>query len=139
MLRLLGPFPATDMPHDKEPRGDLLCEVIQDFSMYTEAGIAEIRAAIAREDVEQLNTTARRLMGWASLVGAIQLLEVCTQFEIAAEATDRPMTHLLMSHLDGSLGAPIRASSKLLEAGCRQRHWPQSSRMTGSFAGTPSL
>ena len=116
MLRLLGPFPATDMPHDKEPRGDLLCEVIQDFSMYTEAGIAEIRAAIAREDVEQLNTTARRLMGWASLVGAIQLLEVCTQFEIAAEATDRPMTDLLMSPLDGLLHQIKKSAEPLADA-----------------------
>jgi hypothetical protein len=68
-----------------------------------------------------------------------QLLQIGTQFESTTDPTDWPMTHLLMSHLDGSLGAPIRASSKLLEAGCRQRHWPQSSRMTGSFAGTPSL
>ena len=116
MLRLLGPFPATDMPHDKEPRGDLLCEVIQDFSMYTEAGIAEIRAAIAREDVEQLKTTAHRLKGSASLVGANQLLEVCTQFETAADATDWPMTHLLMSRLDALLHHIKKSAEPLVDA-----------------------
>jgi len=57
---------------------DMLCEIIQDFSIFTEAGIAEIRAAVAREDVEQLKTTAHGLKGSASLVGIIQMLEVCT-------------------------------------------------------------
>jgi len=57
---------------------DMLCEIIQDFIVHAEGGIAEIRAAVAREDVEQLKTTAHRLRGSASLVGVNQMLEVCT-------------------------------------------------------------
>ena len=95
---------------------DMLCEVIQDFSMYAETGIAEIRAAVAREDVEQLKTTAHRHKGSVSLVGANQLLEVCTQLEIAADATDWPMTHLLMSPLDGLLHQIKKSAEPLVDA-----------------------
>lgn len=57
----------------------MLCEIIQDFIVHAEGRIAEIHAAVAREDVEQLKTTAHTLKGGsASLVGVNQMLKVCT-------------------------------------------------------------
>jgi two-component system sensor histidine kinase EvgS len=80
---------------------EMFCEVLEDFVWHAQSEIAAIRVAVASEDAEQMKIPTHRLKGSASLVGAAQLVDACTQIETAVEANDWSMIHQLMPRLDG--------------------------------------
>jgi HPt (histidine-containing phosphotransfer) domain-containing protein len=92
---------------------EFLREVLEDFVWHAQSEIAAIRVAIASEHAEQMKIPTHRLMGSASLVGAAQLVDACTQLETAVEASNWPMIHQLMPRLDG-LMRDIKTSANIL-------------------------
>jgi HPt (histidine-containing phosphotransfer) domain-containing protein len=92
---------------------DLLREVLEDFVWHAQSEITAIRAAVASQDAEQMKIPTHRFRGSASLVGARQIVDACTQLETAAEANDWPMINSLMPRLDG-LMQDIKTSANAL-------------------------
>ena len=77
---------------------EMLCDVVQDFVLYAQASIAEIRIAVAGSEAEQVKMISHKLMGSASLMGAHQLVDACSQLETA---NNWPKIHHLSLGLDG--------------------------------------
>jgi HPt (histidine-containing phosphotransfer) domain-containing protein len=80
---------------------EMLCDVVQDFVPYAQASIAEIRAAVAGAEAVPMRMVSHKLKGSASLMGAHQLVDACTQLETAVEVNNWPRIHDLLSGLDG--------------------------------------
>ena len=79
---------------------ELLREVLEDFVRHAQSQITSIHAAFADQDAEQMKIPAHRLKGSASLVGACQVVDACTQLEAMAGASDWPLMQSLMPRLD---------------------------------------
>jgi HPt (histidine-containing phosphotransfer) domain-containing protein len=80
---------------------EFLREVLEDFVRHAQSQITSIRAAVVNRDAEQMKIPAHRLKGSASLVGACQVVDACTQLEAMAGAGDWPLTQSLVPRLDG--------------------------------------
>ena len=92
---------------------ELLREVLEDFVRHAQSQITSIHAAFADQDAEQMKIPAHRLKGSASLVGAYQVVEACTQLEAMVGASDWPMMQSLMPRLD-SLMQDIETSANAM-------------------------
>jgi HPt (histidine-containing phosphotransfer) domain-containing protein len=92
---------------------DFLREVLEDFVCHAQSEITAIRAAFVSQDAEQMKIPTHRFKGSASLIGARQVVEVCTRLEAAAGASDWPMIHQLMPRL-GRLMQDIKTSANTL-------------------------
>jgi HPt (histidine-containing phosphotransfer) domain-containing protein len=93
----------------------LLREVIDEFVLDAKAQAAEIGAAVSTGTAKQVKAAAHKLKGSASVVGAHQLVEVCTQLQAAAEKNDWPMISRLVPVLNGAI-LHIEASAKACSA-----------------------
>ena len=76
---------------------EFLREVLEDFVCHAQSEITAIRAAFVSQDAEQMKIPTHRFKGSASLMGARQVVEVCTRLEAAAGANDWPMIQSLIS------------------------------------------
>jgi len=92
---------------------EFLREVLEDFVRYAQSQITSIRAAVVNRDAEQMKIPAHRLKGSASLVGACQVVDACTQLETMAGASDWPLMQSLMPRLDGQM-QDIEASANAM-------------------------
>ena len=92
---------------------EFLREVLEDFVCHAQSEIDAIRAAFVSQDSEQIKIPTHRLKGSASLMGACQVVNACTQLEAAAGANDWPMIHQLMPRL-GRLMQDIKTSANAL-------------------------
>src|SRR5262249_32631844 len=95
---------------------DLLREVLEDFVCHAQSEIIAIRAAFVRHDGEQLKIPTHRLKGSASLIGACQVVDACTQLEAAAGTNDWLKIDQLMRRLDRLMQDITTSANALLGA-----------------------
>jgi CheY-like chemotaxis protein/HPt (histidine-containing phosphotransfer) domain-containing protein len=88
---------------------DLAAELIDLFQQTVPSRLAACREAAAREDWEALALPAHTLKGEASLLGAVELSELCRQIERHAHERHPTELHPLLARLDSAAARALAA------------------------------
>ncbi|MDD4730414.1 MAG: Hpt domain-containing protein [Desulfovibrio sp.] len=66
--------------------------------------VAKIRAAMERNDLDEVKYLAHSLKGAAATLGAEPLRQACLELEMAAKSNNEAQSSLALQHLDEQIG-----------------------------------